>query len=157
MGALQDVPAGAGKLLPTYALRVQPRICPQFGVKERVRRRARAGGGPRWALQALSWGRGGSRGQAVFLNHLPQPLGEVEISSHREESLQKGRGLAQGWVRLHPAPAGHCPCARWWGPGRPHPAAYRMVGDHLLGEVHAFGQWDLHPLFSPLCREGEVQ
>lgn len=59
LGALQDVPVVLGKLLPTYSLRVQPRICPRSGVKEQVGRRARAGEGPRWALQALSWGRRG--------------------------------------------------------------------------------------------------
>lgn len=43
--------------------------------------------------------------------------------------------------------------SRTWRRRLSHPATYRMIGDHLPGEVHAFRQWDLHPLLCPLCRE----
>lgn len=88
-------PAVPGKLLPTYSSRVQPGLCPRsrntWGEELKLAG-ALAG---LWAglcaglCAGLSWDSGG---WAVFLNHLPQPLGEVEISSHREESLQRGRG-----------------------------------------------------------------
>lgn len=34
-----------------------------------------------------------------------------------------------------------------------YPYAYLVVGDHFLREIHAFGEWDLHPLLGSLCKK----
>jgi len=59
------------------------------------RRRERGGALEQAGVRAgrCRLGAGGGRRRAVFLNHLPQPLGEVEISSHREESLGRGKSI----------------------------------------------------------------